>query len=81
MRITRKTFAILAIIAFIVIVVAEILMYTTAMLDGKYCLTESNYYLHVNSLAICLLVSNLSMAILFILLTRAKRDLGNMFHE
>lgn len=78
---TRKSFAIFAIIAFIVIVVAEILMYTTAMLDGKYCLTESNYYLHVNTLAICLLISNLAVVILFILLIRAKRDLGNMFHE
>lgn len=47
----KKTFVIPAIIAFIVIMVAEILMYTTAMLDGKYCLTESNYYLHVNSFA------------------------------
>ncbi len=73
--------AIPAIIAFIVIVVAEVLMYTTAMLDGKYCLTESNYYLHVNSLAICLLISNLVMAILFILLIRAKRDLGNKSRE
>ena len=81
MRITRKTFAILATIAFIVIVVAEILMYTNAMLDGKYCMTESNYYLHVNSLAICLLISNLFMVLLFILLIRSKRDLGNIIHE
>ena len=81
MRITRKTFAILATIAFIVIVVAEILMYTNAMLDGQYCLTESTYYLHVNSLAICLLVSNLVMVLLFILLIRSKRDLGNIIHE
>lgn len=81
MRITRKTFAILATIAFIVIVVAEILMYTNAMLDGQYCLTESNYYLHVNSLAICLLISNLVMVLLFILLIRSKRDLGNIIHE
>lgn len=81
MRITRKTFAILATIAFIVIVVAEILMYTNAMLDGKYCMTESNYYLHVNSLAICLLISNLVMVLLFILLIRSKRDLGNIIHE
>ena len=81
MRITRKTFAILATIAFIVIVVAEILMYTNAMLDGKYCMTESNYYLHVNSLAICLLISNLLMVLLFILLIRSKRDLGNISHE
>ena len=81
MRITRKTFAILATIAYIVIVVAEILMYTNAMLDGKYCMTESNYYLHVNSLAICLLISNLVMVLLFILLIRSKRDLGNMSHE
>lgn len=81
MKKTRKTFVIPAIIAFIVIMVAEILMYTTAMLDGKYCLTESNYYLHVNSLAICLLLSNLTMAFLFILLIRAKRDLGSKSHE
>lgn len=74
MKKPRKAFAIFAIIAFIVIVVAEILMYTTAMLDGKYCLTESNYYLHVNSLSICLLISNLGMVILFILLIRAKHD-------
>lgn len=77
----KKTFVIPAIIAFIVIMVAEILMYTTAMLDGKYCLTESNYYLHVNSFAICLLLSNLTMAFLFILLIRAKRDLGSKPHE
>lgn len=81
MKKTRKSFAILAIIAFIVIVVAGILMYTTAMLDGKYCLTESNYYLHVNTLAICLLISNLVMVLLFILLIRSKRDLGNIIHE
>lgn len=81
MKKTRKTFVIPAIIAFIVIMFAEILMYTTAMLDGKYCLTESNYYLHVNSLAICLLLSNLTMAFLFILLIRAKRDLGSKSHE
>ena len=81
MKKPSKTFGIFDIIAFIVIVVAEILMYTTAMLDGKYCLTESNYYLHVNTLAICLLISNLAVVILFILLIRAKRDLGNMFHE
>lgn len=74
MKKSRKTFAILATIAFIVIVVAEILMYTNAMLDGKYCLTESNYYLHVNTLAICLLISNLAVVILFILLIRAKHD-------
>ena len=77
----KKTFVIPAIIAFIVIMFAEILMYTTAMLDGKYCLTESNYYLHVNSLAICLLLSNLTMAFLFILLIRAKRDLGSKSRE
>lgn len=77
----KKTFVIPAIIAFIVIMVAGILMYTTAMLDGKYCLTEFNYYLHVNSLAICLLLSNLTMAFLFILLIRAKRDLGSKSHE
>lgn len=77
----KKTFVIPAIIAFIVIMVAEILMYTTAMLDGKYCLTESNYYLHVNSLAICLLLSNLTMAILFIPLIKAKRNLGNTSRE
>lgn len=77
----KKTFVIPAIIAFIVIMVAEILMYTTAMLDGKYCLTEFNYYLHVNSFAICLLLSNLTMAFLFILLIRAKRDLGSKSHE
>ena len=81
MKKTRKTFVIPAIIAFIVIMVAEILMYTTAMLDGKYCLTESNYYLHVNSLAICLLLSNLTMAFLFILLIKAKRNLGSKSHE
>lgn len=77
----KKTFVIPAIIAFIVIMVAEILMYSTAMLDGKYCLTEFNYYLHVNSFAICLLLSNLTMAFLFILLIRAKRDLGSKSHE
>lgn len=81
MKKTRKTFVIPAIIAFIVIMFAEILMYTTAMLDGKYCLTESNYYLHVNSFAICLLLSNLTMVFLFILLIRAKRDLGSKSHE
>lgn len=81
MKKTRKTFVIPAIIAFIVIMFAEILMYSTAMLDGKYCLTESNYYLHVNSLAICLLLSNLTMAFLLILLIRAKRDLGSKSHE
>ena len=73
MKKTRKSFAILAIIAFIVIVVAGILMYTTAMLDGKYCLTESNYYHHIYSLFISLIVSNVLIVILFICLMKTKR--------
>lgn len=59
MKNKKKWFAILAILACAAILVMGVLMYTNASLDGKYCLTESNYNHHINSLFFLFLASNL----------------------
>ena len=72
MKNKRKLFAILAILAYIAILVMGVFMYTNASLDGKYCLTESNYYHHINSLFFLLLASNLLTIIMFLYLIFKK---------
>ena len=37
------------------------MMYLTAMLDGKYALTEATYYSHINSLALALVISDIAI--------------------
>ena len=41
-------------------VIAEVIMYLTAMLDGKYALTEATYNSHINSLASALMIINIA---------------------
>ena len=37
------------------------MMYLTAMLDGKYALTEATYNSHINGLAIALVINNIAI--------------------
>lgn len=66
----HKAFLITAFVVFGILVVIETLMFVTAMLDGKYCLTESTYLLHINSLGIALLVSDLVILVLLVLVAK-----------
>ena len=66
----HKAFLITAFVVFGILVVIETLMFVTAMLDGKYCLTESTYHSHLYSLGIALLVSDLVILVLFVLLAK-----------
>ena len=68
----HKAFIITAFVVFGIVVALEILMFVTALLDGKYCLTESSYHLHINTSGIALMASNLAILVLLVLL--AKRD-------
>lgn len=70
----HKAFLITAFVVFGIVVVLEILMFVTAMLDGKYCLTESTYHLHINRLGIALLVSNLAILVLLVLLAKRHKN-------
>lgn len=59
-----KRHKIIIISAFLVLsiaVTAEVVLYLTAMLDGKYALTEATYTSHINSLAIALVISNIAI--------------------
>ena len=66
----HKAFLITAFVVFGIVVVIELLMFVTALLDGKYCLTESTYHLHINSLGIALLVSDVLIFVLLVLLVK-----------
>lgn len=55
----HKIFIISAFLALLIAIVAEVMMWLTAMLDGKYTLTESSYTSHINSFAIALIISDL----------------------
>jgi hypothetical protein len=68
----HKAFLITAFVVFSILVVIEILMFVNALIDGKYCLTESTYHMHINRLGIALLVSNLAILVLLVLLAKAK---------
>lgn len=37
------------------------MMYLSAMVDGKYALTESTYNSHINGLTIALVISNIAI--------------------
>ena len=66
----HKAFLITAFVVFDIVVVLEILMFVTALLDGKYCLTESTYHSHLYSLGIALLVSDLVILVLLVLVAK-----------
>jgi hypothetical protein len=70
----HKAFLITAFVVFGIVVVIELLMFVTAMLDGKYCLTESTYHSHLFSLGIALLVSNLAILVLLFLLAKRYKN-------
>ena len=70
----HKAFIITAFVVFGIVVVLEILMFVTALLDGKYCLTESTYHLHINRLGIALMVSNLAILVLLFLMTKRYKN-------
>ena len=74
----RKILIIFSVLAFIAIVVLEVLMCIAALVDGKYCLTESNYYHHIYSLFISLIVSNVLIVILFICLIKKNETLATI---
>lgn len=69
----HKAFIITAFIVFGIVVVIETLMFVTALLDGKYCLTESTYHLHINSLGIALLVSDVVIFVLLVLAAKKPK--------
>ena len=57
----RKILIISAFLALLIAVIAEVMMYLSAMVDGKYALTEATYNSHINSLAIALVISNIAI--------------------
>ena len=70
----HKAFLITAFVVFGILVVIESLMFVTALLDGKYCLTESTYHLHINGLGIALMASNLAILVLLVLLAKRYKN-------
>ena len=70
----HKAFIITAFVAFGIVVVLEILMFVNALIDGKYCLTESTYHLHIKCLGTALLVSNLAILVLLALLAKRHKN-------
>ena len=62
----RNILITLAFLALLIAVIAEVMMWLTAMLDGKYTLTESSYTSHINGFAIALIISNLVILCLLI---------------
>ena len=57
----RKILIISAFLALLIVVIAEVMMFLTAMVDGKYALTEATYTSHIISLAIALVISNIAI--------------------
>lgn len=57
----RKILIISAFLALLIAVIAEVMMYLSAMVDGKYALTEATYNSHINGLTIALVISNIAI--------------------
>ncbi len=57
----HKIFIISAFLVLLIAIIAEVMMYLSAMVDGKYALTEATYTSHINSLAIALVISNIAI--------------------
>ncbi len=57
----HKIFVISAFLVLLIAIIAEVMMYLSAMVDGKYALTEATYTSHINSLAIALVISNIAI--------------------
>jgi len=55
----RKILIISAFLALLIAVIAEVMMFLTAMVDGKYALTEATYTTHINNFTIALIISNI----------------------
>lgn len=62
----RKILITLAFLALLIAIVAEVMMWLNAMLDGKYILTESSYTSHINGFAIALIISDFVILCLLI---------------
>ncbi len=57
----HKIFIISAFLVLLIAIIAEVMMYLSAMVDGKYALTESTYNSHINGLTIALVISNIAI--------------------
>mgnify|MGYP003420035747 CR=1 len=55
----HKIFIISAFLVLLIAIIAEVMMYLSAMVDGKYALTEATYNSHINGLTIALVISNI----------------------
>jgi hypothetical protein len=66
----RKILITLAFLALLIAVIAEVMMFLTAMVDGKYALTEATYNSHINGLTIALVISNIAILGLLICIVK-----------
>jgi len=57
----HKIFIISAFLVLLIAIIAEVMMYLSAMVDGKYALTEATYNSHINGLTIALVISNIAI--------------------
>lgn len=55
----HKIFIISAFLVLLIAIIAEVMMYLSAMVDGKYALTEATYTTHINNFTIALIISNI----------------------
>ena len=55
----HKIFIILAFLVLLIAIIAEVMMYLSAMVDGKYALTEATYTTHINNFTIALIICNI----------------------
>jgi len=70
--IQRKIIIISLFLVLLLAVLAELMIYLSAMLDGKYALTEATYYAHLNRMAVALVISNLAILGLLIWVVNKK---------
>ncbi|MBQ6071079.1 MAG: hypothetical protein IKQ75_08500 [Bacteroidales bacterium] len=68
----RKIIIISLFLVLLLAVLAELMIYLSAMLDGKYALTEATYYAHLNRMAVALVISNLAILGLLIWVVNKK---------
>ena len=55
----HKIFIISAFLVLLIAIIAEVMMYLSAMVDGKYALTEATYTTHINNFTIALIICNI----------------------
>lgn len=68
----RKIIIISLFLVLLLAVLAELMIYLSAMLDGKYALTEATYYADLNRMAVALVISNLAILGLLIWVVNKK---------